>query len=168
VITIGVALAENLRAERAAQSRLWIAYSVTGLILLTITCAAIYVWWAVDNGESRGGDSNDGDGGDGGGPDRGGGGIPPRGSPDTDPEWWPEFEREFADHVACLLGPRADRASAAPRIAGCDGSARRSRRLTFRSPDHRAGAWCHLGKTVKTGPTSRFGVRGRKHVIRSG
>lgn len=37
--------------------------------------------------------------------------TPPGGTDDSDPDWWPEFEREFANYVAQPLPPlRRDRA----------------------------------------------------------
>jgi hypothetical protein len=60
-----------------------------------IAFCAIFVWLAVRHGEDGTGDSDYGDLGGG----WGGGPTPPDPSPNGDPEWWSEFEREFAAYV---------------------------------------------------------------------
>src|SRR3954454_17190518 len=66
---------------------------ITGLIIGIVVVLVLFVtfvaWWA-----RRGGSDDPGDGGGG-----GGGGNPPEPGP-SGPSWWPEFEREFAEHVA--------------------------------------------------------------------
>src|SRR3954466_15102660 len=66
---------------------------IVGIVMVLVLFVAVVAWWA------RRGGSDDPD--DGGG---GGGGDPPDPGP-SGPPWWPEFEREFAEHVA---GGRAD------------------------------------------------------------
>jgi hypothetical protein len=63
---------------------------VIGIVVVLVLFVTFVAWWA-----RRGGSDDPGDGGGGG----GGGGSPPDPSP-SGPPWWPEFEREFADHVA--------------------------------------------------------------------
>ena len=77
-------------------------------------CGTYYLCWALDRRDRHNGDSDDDAGG--GAAELGGEMARPRRGvrPDTDPEWWPEFERQFAHHVACCVaaGARATDPSA--------------------------------------------------------
>jgi hypothetical protein len=81
----------------------WVgAVAAVGVVLAFMLCAP---WLAARSLRRRrlGDDSDDGDGFGG-----GGGGrrpTPPNRPPDADPEWWPEFEREFATYVERLPVP---------------------------------------------------------------
>ena len=112
--TFAIALAGQLTAERVAKPGWWIPYAASGLVLLVTMCGTYYLCWALDRRDRHNGDSDDDAGGGGGGARRRDGPTPPRGAPDTDPEWWPEFERQFAHHVACCVaaGARATDPSA--------------------------------------------------------
>jgi hypothetical protein len=66
---------------------------IFGIVFALVLFVAVVAWWA-----RRGGSDDPGDGGGGGG---GGGGDPPDPAP-SGPSWWPEFEREFAEHVASV------------------------------------------------------------------
>lgn len=68
-------------------------------ICLVLAVASLDVWLCVGmirSLRSRGDDEDDDGGGRRRGPDR------PRLGPTEDPEWWPEFEREFAEYAACM------------------------------------------------------------------
>ena len=114
VMTLAVAFAAIGGTGHAPGSAPWLAYAASALILMVLGCGPMYVWWALGRGEQGGGDSSDGDG-EGGGGGWGGGGSPPKGSPNTNPEWWPEFERQFAGHVASHLDERTHITGAAAR-----------------------------------------------------
>jgi hypothetical protein len=104
-MTVAVASAAIGGAAHAARSASWIAEVAAGLVVLVFACGPLYLWLILVHWHRGGGDSDDGQGDDGGGGrrrDR----TPPKGSPNTDPEWWPEFEREFAAHVGCHLDAR--------------------------------------------------------------
>jgi hypothetical protein len=79
----------------------WFGYASIALVLM-ITIAGIWVLVHVARHEGSG-DDDDSDRGE----DPGGGGpgvpSPPSPRPDGDPDWWPEFERAFASHVASLV-----------------------------------------------------------------
>jgi hypothetical protein len=109
---ITFALGVVLAAHRTRSPDAWIAYLATGLILLAITCTTIYRWWVADGRRRGGGDSDDDD--EGGGPGRRRGRI----SPGGDPQWWPEFEGQFAEHVRSRLGTDADASPAGPAPVG--------------------------------------------------
>jgi hypothetical protein len=113
VTNVALALAGNLGAEPATRSPSWLGYAAGGLIVLAIACETIYIWWVLGRGGDGGRNpsDDDGGGGTGPGPDR----ISPRGSPGTDPEWWPEFERQFADHIGAQARVQADALSRRPR-----------------------------------------------------
>src|SRR3954471_9924539 len=64
---------------------------VIGIVVVLVLFVTLVAWWT-----RRGGSDDPGDGGGG-----GGGGDPPDPGP-SGPPWWPEFEREFAEHVAGL------------------------------------------------------------------
>jgi hypothetical protein len=98
VITFAIALAGNFTTERVAKPGSWLADVISGLVLLSAMCGTYYLCCVLDRRDQHGGDSSDGDDG-GGGTHRAGGPTPPQDSPDTDPEWWPEFEQQFAHHV---------------------------------------------------------------------
>jgi hypothetical protein len=93
---IVLASAAILGTRRAAGSDPWFAYVASILVVLVVVCGPVYLWWALGRWDKGGGDSGD-DGGDGDGGSRvRGRRTPPKGPPDTDPAWWPEFERQFA------------------------------------------------------------------------
>ena len=73
-----------------------------GIVVVLVLFVTLMAWWT-----RRGGSDDPGDGGGG-----GGGGNPPDPGP-SGPPWWPEFEREFAEHVARVrsLPPRSDLAA---------------------------------------------------------
>src|SRR5690348_10320078 len=71
--------------------------SVSILLLLAIAAICVLFLWP-EVRRSDGG-TDDSDEGGSGGDDWGGGPTPPCPPPDTDPAWWPEFEREFAAYV---------------------------------------------------------------------
>jgi hypothetical protein len=119
VITFALGVVGTPGAHRTPSPDAWVAYLATGLILLAITCVTIYRWWVVDGRGHGGGDSDDDD--EGGGPGRGRGRIPPEGSPGGDPQWWPEFEGQFAEHVRSRLGVGADTSPAGPARVGAPG-----------------------------------------------
>lgn len=101
--TVAMALAGPVRAAHPTASAAWAGYVVAAVLSFALVLAAIYACWSLGRNESGGSDSNDGG-------DDGGGRRPtpppnsPSGPGQTDPEWWPEFERQFAAHVA---GPDA-------------------------------------------------------------
>lgn len=98
-LTVAIALTGNLTAEQAAKPGSWIAYAAAGLVLLGTICGTYYLCCVLDRRDQNRRDSAEGDGEGGGGAKRGGGRTPPKAPSGTDPEWWPEFERQFADHV---------------------------------------------------------------------
>src|SRR5947209_7278383 len=71
-----------------------IAGLIIGIVVVLVLFVALVAWWTW-----RGGSDDSGDGGGGG----GGGTDPPDPGP-SGPKWWPEFEREFAEHVASMQG----------------------------------------------------------------
>lgn len=93
----GVALSLAFRHPTAvAGPPAWVAVAVLGATVLAFVLAAAWVMsWSSWDGQ-RG---DDGDGEDGGGGRRPDPPAPSR-PPDGEPVWWPEFEREFAAHVA--------------------------------------------------------------------
>jgi hypothetical protein len=100
----------------APRSAPWTADVISGLVVLVFACGPLYLWWILGRRQPGQGDSNDGDDGGGGGGrrrDR----TPPKGSPNTDPEWWPEFERDFAAHVGPHREAGDDLTPAIPRSA---------------------------------------------------
>jgi hypothetical protein len=101
VTVSGVMLAAVPNAARPQLSPL-LGY-LSFLLVVVVMCFAI--WLLVLT--SRGADTGDDDGGGGergGGPDGGGGAPPgPRPRPESEPDWWPEFERAFAAHVNARL-----------------------------------------------------------------
>jgi hypothetical protein len=76
----------------------WLAY-VPVMSLLTVAACVWLAWWSVRRSDGGADDSDEGETGGGG---SGRGPTPTCPPPDADPEWWPEFEREFAAHVADL------------------------------------------------------------------
>lgn len=116
MITFALGVVGIAGAHRIGRPDAWVGYLATALILSAIAGVAIYSWWAVDGRGRGGGDSDDDDGG--GGPGRGRGRIPPKGSPGGDPEWWPEFEGQFAEHVRARLSADADTPPAGPARVG--------------------------------------------------
>jgi hypothetical protein len=107
--SLAIALAGALAADRRAGSGSWLAYVVSVLVLLGAMCGTYYLCVVLDRRARDRGDSTEGDGEGGGGAKRGGGRVPPKPPSGTDPEWWPEFERQFADHVRCRIDPGAQR-----------------------------------------------------------
>ena len=80
----------------AAGSTGWIGYVASVLVLLGFIFGAPCLWaWAI-RGWQPGDDSDDGGNGGGGWPRRP---TPPTRPTDSDPPWWPEFERDFAAYV---------------------------------------------------------------------
>jgi len=67
------------------------------LLLLTIVAICVLSLWQAVRRSDGGTDDLDESGPGGGGWGRGP--TPPCPPPDTDPVWWPEFEREFAAHM---------------------------------------------------------------------
>jgi len=88
---------------RTGQSVSWIGLVACAVILLAFMAGIIWLAaWSVRGSMVFGEGSGDGD------DEAGGGGwgldpTPPNRSPDTDPEWWPEFERQFAAYVKSRL-----------------------------------------------------------------
>ena len=83
------------RTEHATGSSAWIGYVAPTVFLLVVVCGAWwFAVWSIRRCEIEGEDSDDGD--DGGGTRRP---SPGSRSPETDPAWWPEFEREFEAYV---------------------------------------------------------------------
>jgi hypothetical protein len=107
MMSLAITLAGVLAADRRAGSGPWLAYVVSGLVLLGAMCGTYYV--CVVLARRDGEDSTEGDGEGGGGAKRRGGRVPPKPPFGTDPEWWPEFERQFEDHVRCRVDPGAQR-----------------------------------------------------------
>ena len=74
----------------------WIAYVVPAVLFAGSICASIWLLvWSVRQSDAG---EDDDDGGGGGGGDDGRPPTPPP-RPDTDPDWWPEFERQFEAYV---------------------------------------------------------------------
>src|SRR5689334_5704542 len=89
-------------AGRAAGSTGWISYVASVVVLVGFVVGAPCFWvWPVRRWGLGGDGFDDGDGGGGGGQGRGP--TPPSRPPDTDPEWWPEFEHQFAVYVESVL-----------------------------------------------------------------
>jgi hypothetical protein len=84
-------------AHAATAGSLWLGHVLPGVLLLAYVAGVTWLFvWLLRRSDV------DGDEGD----DDGGGGLridptPPRPvpSPDSEPEWWPQFERDFAAHV---------------------------------------------------------------------
>jgi len=77
----------------------WVTYlPVLSLLALVASC----VWLAVWSVRRLGGGADDSDEGETGGGGWGRGPRPISPPPDADPEWWPEFERQFAAYVGDL------------------------------------------------------------------
>jgi hypothetical protein len=98
-------VAAAMQAGHLAGSGSWAMYAVSALGVWVFSGATLFVYWMIGRwqggGEGPGG--GEGGGGDGG---WGRGRTPPKGSPPMDPEWWPEFERQFAAHVVSHSGQR--------------------------------------------------------------
>jgi hypothetical protein len=80
----------------------WLGFVVAAVPVCA--CLGLGVWLIVATGredsDEDGGDNGDGEGGGGGGGRRGPRHPEPGPSlPDDDPEWWPQFERDFADYL---------------------------------------------------------------------
>jgi hypothetical protein len=77
----------------------WVAWVVVGLIAVAVVAGKVWLTMAA-HGRTDGGEDSD----DGGGGLRRDDGVAPRPpqppTTGTDPEWWPEFEHQFAAHVA--------------------------------------------------------------------
>src|SRR5437660_73394 len=100
-MTVAAVLAGPVQAAHPARPAAWVGYLVALLVILAFTLPAMYAWWSLGR-HGFGGDSND-DSDDGGSRRGRPPGKSPSGPGNTDPEWWPEFEREFAAHVAGQL-----------------------------------------------------------------
>jgi hypothetical protein len=84
-------------AARTGGSAGWAAYVASIAVLAAfVVCAPSLGAWVL-RGCRLGGDDSEEDGNGGGGP---GPGPSP---PDSDPPWWPEFERDFAAYAEGLL-----------------------------------------------------------------
>jgi hypothetical protein len=75
-------------------------------IAVLLGFAASFVWfaWRAARRSDSGADDSSEGGAGGGGPDRGP--TPRCHPPDADPEWWPEFERQFAAYVHSRVANR--------------------------------------------------------------
>lgn len=96
--TIAFTFATVASAKRAIGLPAWME-TIVAIWLLCLAFAGViaFVIWGFCVGDGGNDESDDeGGGGGGGGRKR----TPPRGSPSNEPEWWPEFEREFAFYVA--------------------------------------------------------------------
>jgi hypothetical protein len=86
----------------------WLAY-VPVISLLAFAASCVWLaWWSARRSDGGADDSDEGETGGGG---WGRGPSPTCPPPDADPEWWPEFERQFAAYVAelgCSPGPGRD------------------------------------------------------------
>src|ERR1700761_9058384 len=103
-----VAAAANGVAVRSAP---WIAYVLSGVVVLILPCGIIFLCWVVGRDERGGGDFDDGQG-EGGGGGGGGDRTPPKGSPEPGADWWPECERQFAAYVGSHRDVRGNVTSA--------------------------------------------------------
>jgi hypothetical protein len=101
-MTAAVVSAALVHAAGAAGSSSWIA-CVAPVVLLVgfIFGAPQFGAWLIPRWQRSDDDPDDGDGDGGGG--HGADPTPPTHPPASDPEWWPEFEREFAAHVGSQL-----------------------------------------------------------------
>lgn len=97
-------LAAAVQGSTQLREPVWFGYASV-LLVLVVTIAGVWllvrlVRW----------DPGDDDGGGGGGGGGGGDTPPPRAPlPDGEPDWWPEFERAFADHVNALMRGSVER-----------------------------------------------------------
>jgi hypothetical protein len=83
------------RTGHGTGSAAWIGYVASTLFLVALVCGAWwFAVWSVRRWEIGGEDSDDGGNGGGGGHP-----SPPSRSPETEPGWWPEFEREFEAYI---------------------------------------------------------------------
>jgi len=71
----------------------WLSYAMVALAVLGL---AAIVWVATSSARKQGPGEDDSPGGGSGGQPRPG---PAPGPPSAEPDWWPEFERQFAEHV---------------------------------------------------------------------
>ena len=77
-------------------------YVTAALSIALLITAALSVCWSLRR-DRGGSDNDDDDGRDGGGGSGRRDRTPPNRPPDTEPEWWPEFERQFAAYAARRL-----------------------------------------------------------------
>jgi hypothetical protein len=93
-------LALSGRAAHAASAgSLWLGHVLPAVLLLGYLGAVTWLFvWLLRRSDVEGDEGDDGGG--------GGGGLRvdptrprPCPSPDSEPEWWPQFERDFAAHV---------------------------------------------------------------------
>ena len=95
-ISLAATLAGVVHAAHAAGSNVWIDGVVPAVVVLGFVCSAVWLAiWSVRGSELHGDRADDGDE-----------GVRWEWSPDGEPEWWPEFERQFAAYVKSrLTGP---------------------------------------------------------------
>jgi len=110
--------------------------AVCGLLLL-----AVLVFGGTGSGGTPGGDDS---GGGGGGSGRDPDTPRPGGGAGDDPEWWPDFERQFAEYVATRERPAWRLATRRSRTTMGTGTAtRRFRQASFRRRIRRTGKFAH-------------------------
>jgi hypothetical protein len=80
----------------------WVAYvPVVSLLAFAASCV-VFAWWSVRRSDGGADDPDDGETGGGG---WGRGPTPTCPRPDGEPDWWPEFERQFAAYVGDRRSP---------------------------------------------------------------
>jgi hypothetical protein len=88
-------------AVAQAEHTTWLGFVVAAVPVCA--CLGLGVWLILEtvrpDPEDDGGDHDDGEGGGGGGGRRGPRRPEPRPSLPDDPEWWPQFERDFAEYL---------------------------------------------------------------------
>lgn len=83
----------------------WLGYLVFLLLIGSVVVGVWFAWRAGRRQDHGADDSDEGEAGGGrGGPRRGPSPTGP--SPDAEPEWWPEFERQFAAYLDSHIGRR--------------------------------------------------------------
>jgi hypothetical protein len=119
-------------AHGATAAATWETALAIGVAFLLMACVAAIVVLVptCPPGHESDEDGGSGPGGEGPGPWRP---DAPRG-PDGDPDWWPEFEQEFAAHVSgrSTDAEHGELLGCTPRAAGRDPSARASRTTSAR------------------------------------
>jgi len=95
-MSLAAMFAGAVHAAHGAGSNVWIDGVAPAVLLLGFFCSAVwFAMWSVRGSELPDDGAGHGDGGLG----RGGISASPVLSPDSSPEWWPEFERQFAAYV---------------------------------------------------------------------